>query len=342
MQTPPSNDAFAGFSRRHLMLGLGAAVVAPRLGAQTAWPGEKPIRIVVPFAPGGSTDVITRLIADEMRPRLNQTVVVENRPGAGGTLGTGQVAKAAPDGYTLVVSVISAFSVGSTLYRGRLDWDPDRSFAHIADTLRTPYALMAGKGQPFNSIAELVAHAKRQPGVPYATSGIGSIPHLVMMRFARAAGIELTHIPYKGGAQAVADVIGGQVPITLDGLAAAVPHLKSGALKGLGVTSGARSAGHLCRAGPPRVRGRRLGRPGRASRHAAARARAPGSGGQGGDGAAGPAGALSRRLVGIGQPAARRHAALRARRCGGLAAAGHRLGCDRGLSAAQRAAIQLP
>jgi tripartite-type tricarboxylate transporter receptor subunit TctC len=242
MQTPPSNDAFAGFSRRHLMLGLGAAVVAPRLGAQTAWPGEKPIRIVVPFAPGGSTDVITRLIADEMRPRLNQTVVVENRPGAGGTLGTGQVAKAAPDGYTLVVSVISAFSVGSTLYRGRLDWDPDRSFAHIADTLRTPYALMAGKGQPFNSIAELVAHAKRQPGVPYATSGIGSIPHLVMMRFARAAGIELTHIPYKGGAQAVADVIGGQVPITLDGLAAAVPHLKSGALKGLGVTSGARSA----------------------------------------------------------------------------------------------------
>jgi tripartite-type tricarboxylate transporter receptor subunit TctC len=152
------------------------------------------------------------------------------------------VAKAAPDGYTLLVSVISASSVGSTLYRGRIDWDPDKSFAHIGDILRTPYALLAHKGAPFSSVAELVAHARRNPGVAYGTSGVGSIPHLVMLRFAKAAGIELTHIPYKGGAQAVADAIGGQVPLVLDGLAAAVPHLKSGALKGLGVTSPARTA----------------------------------------------------------------------------------------------------
>lgn len=229
--------------RRTALASLAGSLAPAWLHAQgTAWPAEKPIRLVVPFAPGGSTDVIARLIADELRPRLNQTVVVENRPGAGSTLGTGQVAKSPPDGYTLVVSVISAFSVGSTLYRGRLDWDPDRSFAHVCDILRTPYALMAHKGAPFGTVAEFIAHARRNPGLAYGTSGVGSIPHLVMLRLAKAAGIELNHIPYKGGAQAVADAIGGQVPLVLDGLAAAVPHLKSGALKGLGVTSAARSA----------------------------------------------------------------------------------------------------
>lgn len=249
MQRPPVREPCRALPmpprirRRTALASLAGSLAPAWLRAQgTAWPAEKPIRLVVPFAPGGSTDVIARLIADELRPRLNQTVVVENRPGAGSTLGTGQVAKAPPDGYTLVVSVISAFSVGSTLYRGRLDWDPDRSFAHVCDILRTPYALMAHKGAPFGTVAEFIAHARRNPGLAYGTSGVGSIPHLVMLRLAKAAGIELNHIPYKGGAQAVADAIGGQVPLVLDGLAAAVPHLKSGALTGLGVTSAARSA----------------------------------------------------------------------------------------------------
>jgi tripartite-type tricarboxylate transporter receptor subunit TctC len=229
-------------TRRLILAGSAAWLAAPSSMAQSAWPSDKPIRIIVPFAPGGSTDGITRHIAEELKPRLGQTLVVENRAGAGSTLGTGQVAKAAPDGYTLLVSVISAFSVGSTLYRGRLDWDPDKSFAHVADILRTPYALMAGKSMPFNSLAEMVAAVKAGTRLSYATSGVGSIPHLVMLRFAQAAGIELTHVPYRGGAQAVSDVIGGQVPMTLDGLAAAVPHLKSGALKGLGLTSPKRSS----------------------------------------------------------------------------------------------------
>ena len=220
----------------------GLAGLSTSAMAQSTWPADRPIRLIVPFAPGGSTDGITRNIADELRPRLGQTFVVENRAGAGSTLGTGLVAKAAPDGYTLLVSVISAMSVGSTLYRGRLDWEPDRSFAHIGDILRTPYALMANKAAPYNSVAELVAAAKRGPPLSYATSGIGSIPHLVMLRFAQAAGIELTHIPYRGGAPAVADAIGGQVAMVMDGLAAAVPHLRSGALKGLGVTSPMRNA----------------------------------------------------------------------------------------------------
>lgn len=238
-----AHRAHPRFSRRRALVAAGLLAAPWGVRAQAAWPAERPIRLVVPFAPGGSTDVIARLIADELRPRLNQTIVVENRPGAGSTLGTGQVAKAAPDGYTLVVSVISAMAVAPALYKGRIDWDPDKHFAHIADILRTPYALMATKSAPFATVGELVAAARRASApFSYATSGIGSIPHLVMLRFAKAAGIELTHIPYKGGAQAVADVIGGQVPLVLDGLAAAVPHLKSGALKGLGVTSAARSA----------------------------------------------------------------------------------------------------
>jgi tripartite-type tricarboxylate transporter receptor subunit TctC len=234
-------------SRRQLLLastGLLATGVLPSLAnAQAAWPTERPIRLVVPFAPGGSTDGIARLIAEEMRTRLNQSVVVENRPGAGSTVGTGQVAKAPSDGYTLLVSVISAMAVAPTLYKGRIDWDPDKSFSHVSDILRTPYALMTNKAAPFNTVRELVAEAKKSRApLAYATSGIGSIPHLVMIRFAKATGIELTHVPYKGGAQAVADVIGGQVPLVLDGLASAVPQLKSGALKGLGLTSATRSA----------------------------------------------------------------------------------------------------
>ncbi len=235
-----------GMSRRTALATTATWLAAPALltnaQAQTAWPGAGPIKLIVPFAPGGSTDGVARQIADELRSRLGQTVVVDNKAGAGSTLGTGLVAKAAPDGYTLLVSVISASSVGSTLYRGRLDWDPDKSFAHIADILRTPYALMANKNVPYANLAEFVAAAKRTPGISFATSGIGSIPHLVMMRFAQAAGITLTHIPYRGGALAVTDAIGGTVPLVMDGLAAAVPHLRSGALKGLGVTSQARNA----------------------------------------------------------------------------------------------------
>jgi tripartite-type tricarboxylate transporter receptor subunit TctC len=226
-------------TRRAALAGAAALLAAPAL-AEAPWP-VRPIRLVIPFAPGGSTDVIGRLIAEQLQARLGQPVVVDNRPGAGSTLATGQVAQAAPDGYTLLLSVISAMSVGSTLYRGRIAWDPDRSFAHVAMILRTPYALMANRAAPFASPRDLAETARRTPGgLPYATSGVGSIPHLVMLRFARAANVELTHVPYRGGGQAVTDTIAGVVPVVLDGLAAAVPHLRGGSLKGAGMTTAQR------------------------------------------------------------------------------------------------------
>lgn len=227
--------ALARPSRRLVLAGGAGLLAAPALG-QGAWPA-RPIRIVVPFAPGGSTDVVARLLGEHMQARLGQPIVVDNRPGAASTLATGQVAAADPDGYTLLMSAISAFSVGATLYRERIQWHPDRSFAHICLINRTFYALMANRNAPFSSPRTLVEAARRTPGIAYGTSGVGSIPHLVMLRFAQAAGIELTHIPYRGGAQAVNDTISGVIPVVLDGIPAAVGHIRGGTIKGIGMTS---------------------------------------------------------------------------------------------------------
>jgi tripartite-type tricarboxylate transporter receptor subunit TctC len=227
-------DRFA-LCRRAALAAGGVLLAAPAI-AQTPWP-NRPIRLVVPFAPGGSTDVVGRLLAEQLQPRLGQPIVIDNRPGAGSTLGTAMVADAAPDGYTLLLSVISAFSVGSTLYRGRITWDPDRSFAHIGMINCTFYALMAHPRAPFSNPAELVAQARRTPGIAYGTSGVGSIPHLVMLRFAQTANIDLTHVPYRGGAQAVQDAIAGTIPVVLDGIPASVSHIRNGALRGIGMTS---------------------------------------------------------------------------------------------------------
>jgi tripartite-type tricarboxylate transporter receptor subunit TctC len=221
-------------SRRTLLASATALLATPAL-AQAPWP-NRPIRMVVPFAPGGSTDVIGRLLADQLSQRLGQPIVVDNRGGAGATLGTGLVAEAPGDGYTVLLSPVSAFNVGATLYRGRINWDPVRSFAHVAMIQRGYYALMANARAPFNNAAELAAEAKRRPGINYATSGVGSLPHLVMLRFAQIAGIEMTHVPYRGGMQAVQDTINGTVPVTLDGIAASVGFLRQGQIRGIGLT----------------------------------------------------------------------------------------------------------
>lgn len=224
----------ATLSRRALLGAGGALLTAPAL-AQAPWP-NRPIRLVVPFGPGGSTDVLARLLTEQMAPRLGQPFVLENRPGAGATLGTGVVADAAPDGYTVLLSAISAFSVGSTLYRGRITWDPVRSFAHVGMIQSGYYALMANNAAPFANPGELAAAARARPGIAYATSGVGSLPHLFMLRYCQAANIEMQHIPYRGGAQAVNDVVAGVVPVTLDGIASSVGLMRNGQIKGIGIT----------------------------------------------------------------------------------------------------------
>jgi tripartite-type tricarboxylate transporter receptor subunit TctC len=219
--------------RRRAVLASPALLATPAL----AQPYPGPVRIIVPFAPGGTTDIITRLIADEMARRLSTTIVVENRPGAGATLGTGLVARAAPDGQTLLVSTISGMAVGHTLYRDRIQWDADRDFAHIAIMLGTPYLLLVHPAQPIRTVADFVAAAKRPPGLAYATSGIGSVPHLIGLRLAQAAGFELQHIPYRGGAQAATDAIAGVVPSVMDSLTAASAHIRAGSLRVIAFTT---------------------------------------------------------------------------------------------------------
>ena len=227
--------------RRNLLAATATILAAPALG-QSAWPARS-IRLVIPFASGGTTDIIGRLMADEMSRFLGQTIVVDNRPGAGATLGTGLVAQAAPDGYTLLLSTISGMAVGNTLYRERIQWDADRDFAHVAMLLGTPYLLVVNPRFPAQSVADYVAEAKRRPqGIEFATSGVGSVPHLLGLRLAQAAGIPLTHIPYRGGAQAATDVIAGVVPSMIDSLTAASANMRAQAVRALAFSSPERIA----------------------------------------------------------------------------------------------------
>jgi tripartite-type tricarboxylate transporter receptor subunit TctC len=226
--------------RRAALLGAaGALLAAPAALAQAPWPWPQggPIRFVVPFPPGGTTDIVARLVAEEMARALGQTMLVENRPGAGATLGTGLVARAAPDGYTLLLTTISAMAVGQTLYRDRIAWDADRDFAHFAMLMGTPYLLLVNPRQPWRTLPEFVAAAKARPdGIAYGTSGVGSMPHPVALRLAAAAGIEITHVPYRGAAQAATDVIAGVLPALVDNLTAASANIRAGAQRALAHT----------------------------------------------------------------------------------------------------------
>jgi tripartite-type tricarboxylate transporter receptor subunit TctC len=223
--------------RRTLIAAAFATPLAAPALAQAPWP-SRPIRLVIPFGTGGTTDIVGRLVADEMSRFLGQTIVVENRAGAGATLGTGLVAQAAPDGYTLLLSTISGMAIGNTLYRDRIQWDADRDFAHIAMLLGTPYLLAVNPRFPAQTFADYIAEAKRRPqGIELATSGVGSLPHLIALRMAAATGIQLTHVPYRGGAQAATDVIAGQVPSMIDSLTAASANMRAGSVRTLAFSS---------------------------------------------------------------------------------------------------------
>ena len=209
--------------------------------AQDAWP-VKPVRLIVPFPPGGPTDVMGRTAAKAMGDKLGQQFVVENRAGAGGNIGTDAVAKAAPDGYTLGLSAISSLAIGPHMY-AKFPFNVEKDLAPISLVGTTPCAIMANPSAPFSDLKGLIAYAKANPGkLSYATSGVGTSNHLAAELLQSVAGIQLTHIPYKGSGQIMPDLLSGVVPMSMESsLVTTLQHVKTGKLKAIAVTSAQRS-----------------------------------------------------------------------------------------------------
>ena len=197
----------------------------------------KPVRVVVPFSPGGVADSSARVLADRLGARLGQAIVVENRPGASGNLGTAAVAAAAPDGYTLLLGFDGTMVINPHVYAS-LPWDTLRDFAPVTKLGDATLILVAHPSVPAKNISELVALKKP---FSYGSAGTGSTPHLAGELLAQRTGIALTHVPYKGGGQAMGDVVGGQIPLVFTAVATAQQFVKSGRLKGLGVPAAGRS-----------------------------------------------------------------------------------------------------
>ena len=201
----------------------------------------KPIRIIVQFTPGTSTDILARIVAAKMSQDWNQQVIVDNRPGAGGMIGTEIGAKAPADGYTLTMAVSSAFGINPTLYPNT-SYNIIRDFTPIANLGLTPQTLVTNPASAFKSVKEFVAAAKERPGqINYASLGNGSTSHLTMEMFRAAAGIQINHVPFKGSAEAHTALIGGQVPAMFDAIPATLPQIKAGRLRGLGIATLKRS-----------------------------------------------------------------------------------------------------
>ena len=213
---------------------------APHADAQ-AWP-SRPLRIVVPFPPGGGTDIGTRIVGQKLQEALGQPVVIENRAGAAGIVGTEFTAKAAPDGYTLMMGNIGTHAINQSPY-AKLPYDPVKDFAPVSQVALLPMFLLVNPAVPAKSVKELIDLAKAKPGtINYSSSGAGGMPHVAAALFSSMAGIQMTHIPYKGGGPAVADLIGGQVQVSFATALESIGHVKSGKLRALAVSSAQRSA----------------------------------------------------------------------------------------------------
>ncbi len=229
--------------RRHFTLGLagGAALLAAPAIAQT-FP-SKPINLVVPFAPGGSTDVVARIIAAKMSENMGTQVIVENRAGAGGGVGAAAVAKATPDGHTILMATISTHTLNPLMAKTKL-FDPIKDFAPISLLATVPNVLVVHPSLGVNNVQELVALLKREPGKhSYASSGNGTPLHVSGELFKRMTGTDMQHIPYRGGGPAMNDLVGGQVKIMFDNLPPSVPQIRAGTIKALGVTTKKRVPG---------------------------------------------------------------------------------------------------
>lgn len=225
---------------RLVVLGLACLALAGAPDARALDYPTRPVRLVVGFPAGGPTDVLARLVGQRLAERLGQQFVVENKPGAGSNIGTESVVKSAPDGYTILVCA-SANTINSSLYK-RLNFDFARDLAPVAGLARVPNALLVHPTVPARTVPEFIAYAKTNAGkVNMASSGAGTTPHLAGELFKAMAGVDLTHVPYKGSAPAVTDLVGGQVQVWFGDLPTGLPHIRSGAIRALAVTTAARS-----------------------------------------------------------------------------------------------------
>lgn len=225
-------------TRRDLILGaLGSGLAAAGAQAADAWPA-KPIRIVVPYPPGGSSDIIARLLSQPLAEALKQTVIVENRAGANGNLGADLVAKAPGDGYTLLLCDVGALAISPSVYT-KLSFDPSKDLRGVTMLAYSPHLLVVHPSVPANNFKELVALSKKTD-LNFAVTATGSAPHLAGVALERASGARWQYVPYKGGVQAVQDTVGGQTQVLMNGMLATLPHVQSGKLKVLGVSKATR------------------------------------------------------------------------------------------------------
>lgn len=224
---------------RHLLALPVAALAAPFARAQ-AWPA-KPITLIAPYPPGGGVDVVARLVAEKLAARLGQAVNVDNKPGAGATLGGTALARSTPDGYTLMLGSIVDYAIAPHVHKA-LPFDQTKDFIPVVEAGFGTVALVVHAELPAKNVAELIALAKAKPGtLSYASSGVGGLQHLNAEMFKQMAGIDLVHVPYKGTTQLLPDLIAGRIPMAIDSLPAHLPHLKSGKTRALAVASKARS-----------------------------------------------------------------------------------------------------
>lgn len=204
--------------------------------AQSAWP-SRPVRLIVPFPPAGTSDVAARLVGEPLTKALHQPFIVENRPGANGNIGMSETARAAPDGHTFVVSVSGTLVVNRYLYP-KLGFDIDKDFVPVSLMLRSPLVVVVPSSSPIGSLPQMIARARASPkSVTYGSPALGSTSHLAAELLAMRAGVQLTHVPYKGSAPMLQDLLAGQLEMAVDTLASSMPHIRSGKLRALAVTS---------------------------------------------------------------------------------------------------------
>jgi len=226
--------------KRRLVLALAAAFALPHAVLAQSFP-TKPVRILCPFPPGGGVDITARAIAQELGAQLGQPVIVENKPGAGGNVAAAEVARSAPDGHTLLLTLNALHAISPHLYAS-LPFDAMKDFSFITPLVSFNNVLVVGSGFPARSVDDLIAQAKRAPGkLSFASSGNGTNLHLTGELFKSMAGVELVHVPYKGSAPALTDLMGGAVAMMFDTIPSALAHVKSGKLRALGVTGAKRS-----------------------------------------------------------------------------------------------------